>query len=205
MEQTQPSNSVPVNNLAKVLKNARSIMHKVESGDYETGNVDSRLISEDRMKEAVESGEEPPTRRMPKMKEDGTMDTPVITEERIKKSKLPDSIKKLMLDKPIPQPTFTNTFSLEDVNGLIDDEKYEKPLTNKGVVSKQKVSVKPNIIKETYRQSTGDGLTEADVRKICNEQMIEFLATYFTKSLTEEVQRKVVNQLLETGKIRVKK
>ena len=69
MEQTQPSNSVPVNNLAKVLKNARSIMHKVESGDYETGNVDSRLISEDRMKEAVESGEEPPTRRMPKMKE----------------------------------------------------------------------------------------------------------------------------------------
>ena len=204
MEQTQGSNSVPVNNLANLLKKSRSIMNKVETGDYETGNVDSRLISEDRMKEAVDSRDEPPTRRIPKMKSDGTMNSPVITEESIKKSKLPDAIKKLMLDKPIPQATFTNTFSLEDVNGLIDDEKYEKPLTNKGVVPKKK-AVQPNVIKETYTQRTGDGLTEADIREIVNEQMIKFLSTYFTKSLTEQVEKKVINQLLESGKIRVKK
>ena len=191
MEQAGSSNPVPINRLANVLKNARNLIDKVETGDYETGNIDARALTEEGVKEMASEGKTAP--RMQRSTTNDSMGVPVITKERIMSSKMPSAIKKLMLERPIPQATMTNSFSLDDVKEAMNDEEYER--TPKYPTSTPKKKAAPQPIRETQYAEQMAGLSEPQVRKIIREEIIEFLATYFTKSLTEEVQRKVINWL----------
>jgi hypothetical protein len=183
---------VPMDFLRK-LSGAKKLMDKVESGDYETGHVDARALTEDGVQGMMAEGVAP--RRMQQTQ---TPTVNEITPERIAASKMPDAIKKAMLENPIPQVTMGHTFTLEDVAQFAKDE---KPLP----LPKANAFKKPNQMVSEQSIHNMVGLTEAEVRVIVKDEMIEFLTKYFTKSLTEDVQNKVIKQLLEAGKIRVKK
>lgn len=184
---------VPMDFLRK-LSASKKLIDKVESGDYETGHVDARALTEDGVQDMMAEGYTP---RRTQAHESAT-ELQEITPERIKQSKMPDAIKKAMLDNPIPQPTMNHTFTLEDVEQFAKDE---KPFRVKN----------PTPTKKTLQPLTENkiqgmvGLTESEVRTIVKDEIIEFLTKYFTKSLSEEVQNKVIRQLLESGKIKVKK
>lgn len=94
----------------------------------------------------------------------------------IENSKLPDSIKKAMIDHPIEIPeTPFHTFELEDVPSLVETTKQ------KNVISENTNNISENKIRKIVREEM-EGL----VRKVIEE--------YFDKSLmTEEIQIKVGN------------
>ena len=182
---------VPMDFLRR-LSGAKKLMDKVESGDYETGHVDARALTEDGVQGMMAEGVAPrraQTSHAPAM----------IDNDMISKSRMPEAIKRAMIENPIPQATmYGDTFTLEDVEQFARDE---KPFSPKTPVTKR--NTQQPISENRVQQMVG--LSESQVRTIVKDEIIEFLTKYFTKSLSEDVQNKVIKQLLETGKIKVKK
>jgi hypothetical protein len=90
--------------------------------------------------------------------------TPVITEDRIKNSKLPDSIKKLMMEHPIQQqqqyqPTLSNDI-IEKASRLMGNHK-ETVVENKT---------------QHQNLNAGIGLSTQDIKKIVRETVEEVLS-----------------------------
>jgi hypothetical protein len=88
---------------------------------------------------------------------------PVVTEDRIKNSKLPDVIKKLMLEHPIQQPqSYAPTLS----DDLI--ERASRLMGNKQPVSES--------TQQPKQQNTSFNLSAADIKKIVRETVEEVLS-----------------------------
>lgn len=98
----------------------------------------------------------------------------------LEKSKMPDFIKKAMIDNPIDIPeTPFHTFELDDVSELMETRNTKKP-----------------VIKENTYTTTSNGVNEKTIRKIVREEMEDLVRSvieeYFDKSLmTEDIQIKV--------------
>jgi len=96
------------------------------------------------------------------------------------KSKMPDVIKKAMIDNPIEIPeTPFHTFELDDVSDLLESTNNKKP-----------------VIKETINSNKNSSINENTIRKIVREEMEDLVRSvieeYFDKSLmTEDIQIKV--------------
>jgi hypothetical protein len=88
---------------------------------------------------------------------------PMVTEDRIKNSKLPDAIKKLMMEHPIQQPqSYAPTLS----NDVI--ERASRLMGNKQPVTESK-SI-------PQQQNTSFNLSAADIKKIVRETVEEVLS-----------------------------
>ena len=88
----------------------------------------------------------------------------VMTEDRIKNSKLPDSIKRLMMEHPIQQP--------QQYQATLSDDIIEKAARLMGN-NKQSVSESPQQPKQ---QNTSFNLSAADIKKIVRETVEEVLS-----------------------------
>ncbi len=87
---------------------------------------------------------------------------PVMTEDRIKSSKLPDSIKKLMMEHPIQQP--------QSYAPTLSDDIIEK-------ASRLMGSKKETVVENKKQSSsTSYGLTASDIKKIVRETVEEVLS-----------------------------
>ena len=107
-----------------------------------------------------------------------------ISEETIRNSKLPDSVKKMLMENPVQNPMnpmTSNTFNLEDVSDLV-----EKP-NNKSA----KIKVNEDII---------TGINEDKLRSMIKDVLIEYLSNDYNKKLTENVVKTLVN----AGKVKIK-
>jgi len=174
---------IDVNMLKGILGNAKKIMNKVDTGDYTTGNVDGRALSEDGVKQLQAEGVKRPT------KQTG------YNENRVKQSRLPESVKKMMIENPIPQPSGLNhTFNLEDVY----DEHDEKPLPIP--------QPRTRAVNEQYQQQQQfGGYSENVLRAMMKDVLIEYLTNDYSKNLTENVIKQTINTLIKEGKITTKK
>lgn len=87
----------------------------------------------------------------------------VMTEDRIKNSKLPDAIKRLMMEHPIEQP--------QQYQATISDDIIEKAArlmgNNKGQVTE--------TVKKQPSTQISNGLTASDIKKIVRETVEEVL------------------------------
>lgn len=189
---------VDLNKLKGILGNAKTIMKKVETGDFETGHVDARALTEDGVMQLQAEGVSRPTQQQQQQLLEGQQ-----YEEAVIKSKMPESVKKLMLERPIPQATPNYTFSLDDVSDLSD----EKPM---GRPSVPKAKPKQQVIRENYTQSS-DMITVSKtelkemVNAIVNERLLEFMTKTNNKAITEEAVKKTINLLIKEGKLAPKK
>jgi hypothetical protein len=91
--------------------------------------------------------------------------TAVITEDRIKNSKLPDSIKRLMMEHPIQQA--------QQYQATISDDIIEKAARLMGNRKETVVENKPQP--QHQPSNSGIGLTANDIRKIVRETVEEVL------------------------------
>jgi len=89
----------------------------------------------------------------------------VMSEERIKNSKLPESIKKLMMEHPIQQP--------QQYQATISDDIIEKAAR---LMGNNKQSVSESIPQQTKQQNTSFNLSAADIKKIVRETVEEVLS-----------------------------
>ena len=176
-----------LNKLKGILGNAKNIMNKVETGNYQTGNVDGRALTEDGVAQLQAEGVRRPA----------TNGMANINESLIDNSRLPESVKKAMKENPIQQPMGVNhTFSLDDVYDIADEKPMPIP------------QARQKMVQESYQQPTQQnfgGYSENVLRAMMKDVLIEYLVNDYSKNLTEAVIKQTISTLLNEGKITTKK
>ena len=122
---------ISADELAQKLVSSRKIMRKVDTGDYEKGN-----INEDMLRSAPEEITE--TNAPPPIKKSIGLPVGVPSVEKIRGSKLPDAIKKAMIESPIPQITLNDNLDMDFVN------KARKLMEQDGTIPVKKIPTPQN-------------------------------------------------------------
>jgi len=202
MEIPQP---IDVNRLKGILGGAKQIMNKVESGDYSTGNVDGRALTENGVQEMMAEGITRPQNAVaPQVQANQPM------YKNMETSNMPSAIKEAMMTTPIPQMANHNhTFSLEDVQEqpvgkpLVSAKQYPTtPQTNPQQQQQQQ---------QQYQQPMGANpngtftVSESGLKAMMNDMLLEFMTKTFVENLSEDVIKKTLNTLIKEGKVGIKK
>lgn len=187
---------VDLNKLKGILGNAKNIMKKVETGNFETGHVDARALTEDGVMELQAEGVRRPMQQQQQL--EGQQ-----YQQAVMNSGMPESVKKLMLERPIQQAVPNYTFSLDDVSDLSDEKPMRHPAT-------PKTTPKQSFIQEN-RQVSSDMITVSKtelkemVNSIVNEKLLEFMTKTSNKTITEDAVKKTISLLIKEGKLTPKK
>jgi hypothetical protein len=186
---------ISANDLMQRLAKAKKVMNKVEGGNFERGNINADVLSAD-PQELIESPE-------PQFDNNRAL-RPVgeTSLDRINQSKLPDSIKKLMIENPIPQIKLNDTLDMDIINGA------KRIMEKEGVSTKPTKKVQPFTQKQqpTYlTESNVDMnslavLIENTIRKVLDEKLNQILTAQQTKSINENLVLKVGDSVFK-GKI----
>ena len=165
------------NRLVEILSRSKAVMQVTEENYGSTSNT----------KQSVDYGSE--EKEIPNLTENfinkhsktTNSVAPVNGKYRnINNSKMPDVIKKAMIENPIEIPeTPFHTFELDDVSDLLET-----------------TNTKKNVIKENTNSIVSNSVNEKTIRKIVREEMEDLVRSvieeYFDKSLmTEDIQIKV--------------
>jgi hypothetical protein len=196
-------NSIPqpvdVNKLAGILAKAKNVMRATETGNYKTGNIDSSRLVENTENYLDESNVNMNSVNHNNTYQPQTNQKPVgqYNEEMVRNSRLPENIKKAMLENPIPVPNnpIGHTFNLEDVAHLMDDKPMPAPSTPR---TRQTVN-------ENYNNSDMITIHKNELKDIVKDVLIEYLTNEYAKNLTETTIKKTINTLIKEGKIGTKK
>ncbi len=184
-----PQGPQPINRgLATILGNAKQLMEKVESGNYETGNVNGNLLVQNTV-DANQLPADATVRTNPNQMNanNGSM-------MNLQNSKMPDIIKKAMVETPIPQIMMNHTFNLEDVSELV-----EKPIPAPQAPQRQQP------VQETVQPMGGYSMnmTESQLRSVIRDEMLSFFSDEFTKKIKENTIKATINTLIKEGKIKM--
>lgn len=177
--------TISSNDLMMKLVQAKKVMNKVDNGDYQKGNIDeSKLLSsvEDNLQSQV-----PITNNRP-------VGTPSV--DKIKNSKLPDAIKKAMIENPIPQISLNDTIDMDLVKGA------KKLMEREGMISKStnKTQSGGTSINTSDLIATITPIIENVVRKVMDEKLNQILTAQQTTSINENLVLKVGDSVFK-GKI----
>jgi hypothetical protein len=174
------------NDLMMKLVQAKKVMNKVETGNYEKGQ-----INEDLIKLPDENGEQPTQK---------VVNRPLRTPsppsaEKIRQSRLPEAIKKAMIENPIPQITLNDGIDMDLVQGA------KKLMEREGMISKKTSNntAQLNLNTTDLIQAIGP-IIENVVRKVMDEKLNQILTAHQTQSMNESLVLKVGDSIFK-GKI----
>ncbi len=178
------------NDLMSKLVQAKKLMNKVDSGDFERGNIDeSKLMAPSNDSDFLsESYEQPQVNTRP-------VGTP--TADRIQQSKLPDAIKKAMIENPIPQISLSDSLDMDFVKGakrLMEQEGVQPKQTQK------KQSPQPTGNASGVNMNALATLIQNTVRKVMDEKLSQILTAQQTSTINENLVLKVGDSIFK-GKI----
>jgi len=105
-----------------------------------------------------------------------------ITEEKVRKSNLPDAIKKLMIDHPIPEVSFGNQIPDTLIEGAAEQMKRFNGLSNNSESTTQPSS--PQKIKPTSKTQK---LTQSSLKNLIKETLVESLDNLIDERITERI------------------
>jgi len=193
-----------ISTLQQSLINAKKVMNKVDGGNFSTGNVG---LSQPNITDStgLMSPSTPPStpQSVPSM-DVGTASQDLspksnLTEDRIKKSKLPEAIKQAMIDNPIPDIPFNGGgvgLSNEFLSGV------QEQMSKQGLSTTQPTTnsiVPPPVTKNS--QSTKK-ITSKNLKSIIKESVKELLdeTIGFKKNSNENFQFRVGDRIFY-GKI----
>lgn len=177
------------NDLMQRLVQAKKVMNKVETGDFERGNV-----NEDILRSNPEDIQE-----LPPVNNVRQPQTPNL--QKIQESKLPEAIKRAMIENPIPQISLNDSLDLNFV------EKTRKLMESEGVSSKKTSQSKSTPAPQVNNSDLVKQLTpiiENIVRKtimeIMDGKLNQILTAQQTLSINENLVLKVGDSVFK-GKI----
>lgn len=189
----QGTGTINENDLMRKLVNAKKVMNAVDGGNYQTGNIDPMSL----VQEGNAVSEIPQTKNVTR-----NVASNVVNEDKIRNSKLPDSIKEAMIKNPIP--TMDN-ISLSDGLDMSFVEGAKKLMEKEGLTKKQPIQqktvptqqiVESNLdLKSLIRETIKDTLEEIVERKL---NLI--LTAQQTSSINENLVLKVGDSIFK-GKI----
>ena len=200
---------ISANSLMEKLAMAKKLMTKVESGDFERGNIDeSMLIDENVQINSSEIMLEDYSEEKPSQNLLRPVSAPPDV-NRINQTKLPDAIKRAMLEKPIPVPdiSLSDTVDMDIFKGakrLIEQENKEKRPTSKGQsFTSQKQTQAPKQIVEVDNSDLLQSLIpiiENTIRKVLDEKLTQLLSVQQTQTISENLVLRVGDSIFQ-GKI----
>jgi hypothetical protein len=175
------------NDLMRKLVQAKKVMNKVDGGNYQRGQVDENILRsapEDLMNN-TQMQSNPSVQRQP--------GTPNISQ--IQNSKLPDAIKRAMIENPIPQISLNDTLDMDFIKGA------------KRLMEQEGVNSKPSQSKQMTTNNGGNidmnaiaVLIENTVRKVMDEKLNQILTASQTSTINENLVLKVGDSIFK-GKI----
>lgn len=181
---SQGQGTISSNDLMMKLVQAKKVMNKVDGGNYERGHVNEAMLTsspEDLMN----------SQQLPQQSSTKQMAVPSV--DRIQNSKLPDAIKKAMIENPIQQISLNDTLDMDFLKGakrLMEQEGVGKKQPQKQVVQ--------------YNNNIDMGaiatLIENTVRKVMDEKLNQILTASTTSSINENLVLKVGDSIFK-GKI----
>lgn len=207
---SQPA-PMDMNRLKGILGGAKAIMNKVNEDNYQKGNVQlDETVSGNQLLDANEvQGNQHTQHQVPQQSAQNNV-APRIrngqpTYKNLETSKMPDDIKKAMLESPIPQLSSPNhTFNLEDVNDLV-----EKPMPMNPPSRNNQRQVSET--RQTIQQNPNDTFTVSEsalkriIEDIVDKKLNNFMTESYNKSLTEQAIKRTINTLIKEGKVKTKK
>lgn len=184
---SQGNGVISSSDLMKKLVQAKKVMNKVDGGDFERGNInESALLSSP---EELIQMNQPATPSVQHKQ-------PTVDKSRIENSKLPDAIKKAMMENPIPQISLSDNLDMDFVKGA------KRLMEQEGLGKKQPTKSQP-----TYQQPAQSIdlnalsiMVENTVRKVLDEKLNQILTAHETKSINENLVLKVGDSVFK-GKI----
>jgi len=190
---SQGQGTISANDLMRKLVTAKKVMDKVETGSFERGNVNEEILRSS----PEEISQYQPEMTTP-MKSNG-----VPTVDRIQNSKLPDAIKKAMIENPIPQISLNDSIDMDFVKGA------KRLMEQEGMITKKSNTTQTT---KTYlsEANTSDLVTkltpiiENIIRKtlddIVDKKLTQILTAQQTASINENLVLKVGDSIFK-GKI----
>jgi hypothetical protein len=187
METVTGQGVISQNDLMMKLVQAKKVMNKVETGSFERGNVNETILRSDPDELSEQYSQQPQVRQQQ------TQQTNV---NRIMESKLPDAIKRAMIENPIPQISLNDSL---DINFV---ERTKKLMESEGVAIKKPTSKLQN--NQSNNSSDLIPLIENIVRKTVTEildaKLNQILTAQQTLSINENLVLKVGDSIFK-GKI----
>jgi hypothetical protein len=178
------------NDLMQRLVQAKKVLNKVDSGNYHKGNINENMLSNNDSYDSYDYDEAPqvPTNNPSSVSQP-------MSNDRIQNSKLPDAIKKAMMENPIPQISLSDTLDMDFVKGA------------KRLMEAENAAARPPQTKKSASQTSGNvdmkaiaTLVENTVRKVMDEKLNQILAASQTQSINENLVLKVGDSIFK-GKI----
>jgi hypothetical protein len=183
---SQQKGTISPTDLMSRLVQAKKVMNKVETGNFEHGHINEQILRSDPEEIINLQNTQPAPKAINKD----------VSIDRINNSKLPDVIKKAMIENPIPQITLNDNLNMDFIQGakkLMEREGLSKKPTQKQS-STQYQSV-PGI--DMNSLST---LIENTIRKVLDEKLNQILTAQQTATINENLVLKVGDSIFK-GKI----
>jgi CxxC motif-containing protein len=187
---SQGQGSISSNELMKKLVQAKKVMNKVDGGNFVRGHVnESMLLSDPEELMKSQYGEQQPQPNQRPVNGQASVD-------KIQNSKLPDAIKRAMIESPIPQISLNDTLDMDFVKGA------KRLMEQEGVSSKKS---QPQQKQSQVQSSNIDMnaialMIENTVRKVMDEKLNQILTASTTSSINENLVLKVGDSIFK-GKI----
>ena len=184
---------ISANDLMTKLAKASKVMQKVEGGNFTRGNVNESMFSDG----YDDGGYAQQSTPQPQLQQN-QYSTPDFDVSRIQNSKLPDAIKKAMMENPISQISLGDTLDMDFVKGakrLIEQENRTNNPTKTKQQPKQVQSTGGNIDMNAIAI-----LIENTVRKVMDEKLNQILTAQTTSTINENLVLKVGDSIFK-GKI----
>ena len=159
--------------LTNSLLAAKQVMNKVDKGDYQTGNVNPSALSQD-----IDNFNQNP------QTSSRVNQSPVsanMNEEKIRNSRLPENIKQLMIENPIPTLDVNN----ELPSGFIDEVAKKMEEQSNFGSGAQKINKTPK------KQTSQPTLNNEDLKSFIKQTIVETL---------DEIIDTKLNKLMESNK-----
>lgn len=186
------------NDLMKKLVQAKKVMNKVETGDFERGNVNEDIIRSNPEELVLNEN-------LPQSSPVRPVGTPDI--DKIKSSKLPDAIKKAMIENPIPQIKLSEGLDMDFVKGakrLMEQEGLVSKSPKKQIQQPQRQQeYQPRQVTHVTEGVDMNALTiliENTIRKVLDEKLSQILTAQQTTSINENLVLRVGDSIFK-GKI----
>jgi hypothetical protein len=190
---SQGQGTISQNDLMKKLVQAKKVMNKVDGGNYERGHINEEALFSD-PEDLIQNQSLP--------QQSATRPMGNVSVDRINESKLPDAIKRAMIESPIPQMdqiSLTDGLDMDFVKGA------KRLMEQEGVSTKKQQPRRQQTSQPVYESSNIDMnaialLIENTVRKVMDEKLNQILTASTTSSINENLVLKVGDSIFK-GKI----
>jgi len=176
------------------LANAKKVMNRVDGGEYSRGNIKESDITETDESEEYQIAEKLlGNKETIPLKDVGTVTLSHLDEDKINRSKLPEAIKRKMLESP-------TQISLNDSLNMDFIAKTKKIMEQEGVPTKKTTKQTPSNINNTELINTLTPIIENIIRKVLDEKLNQILTAQQTATINENLVLKVGDSIFK-GKI----